>query len=1040
MLEQENVDPKFYIYRASAGSGKTYTLTYNYLRLALKYPDYFKSILAVTFTNKATQEMKSRIVDTMKVLSKGEGPMSYDLMQDLNLDKVGLKSRANQVLHTLLHNYSFFAVTTIDAFFQKVVRSFAREIGIHTGFKIELDQNKVLSEVIDRLIQQITEDKQLLRWLTDFALSEINEGKSWDTNKSIFALSRELFKDEVLTYRHEIFEKLDDAAFMDRVLDSLRQKVQEFESTYQSLAQEMVATCERHGLEMGSFSYGTAGVSGYFYKVAEGEIKEPGKRVEDALKNDAWVSKSSKEKEVVLQVVEGGLRDQLAALTDYYHQSIRAYLSLKQVLKQFYAFGLLSRVHQEMANYKEDNDLLLISDFQLFLHEIIHESDSPYVYEKIGTRYKHYLIDEFQDTSGLHWANFKPLVHDSLASGEFNMIVGDVKQSIYRWRGGNWDILLSRVKEDLNEQLISEESLAVNRRSKENVVTFNNAFFEAAPALVESAVMGKYENSKLRIQEAYEGSSQGISEENGEGLIRLQFYEKSEEEEDFAIDQLIIQIQKLQDIKYQLSDIAILVRKNGDGRDIAEKLMNYRLANPEDGYRYDVISNESLFIKNNQAVHFLLQAITLLQNSKERLYQENVKYALAALYKEEMSLKWGRFNEQMTQWQKLRLSQLVNELVRSFDLLSREEDLPFVLAFLEAVEDFKEYEADTRLDFIRWWNDNSLRSITLSGEQDAMTIMTVHQSKGLQFKAVLLPFCDWALDHSGSVSPYLWSREASDSKVLGLPLVPIKYKTELIRTVFSKDYQAELHDIHLDNLNLLYVAMTRAEDMLYLCCPVEKQKKSLNTVGHLVYAYAQQADLLEDDSMEVEIGQLTGSFLEHEMELGDTFTIHPRVSSPNPDRWLSLRHQSRILEETQLESINYGDIVHWIFSKISKHSDFSSAIEMAVARFGLSEEELTNIKTHLRQIWELPQVSQWFGDDWEVKNEASILLADGKMKRPDRVVIKDQMALVIDYKTGTKSVGHIRQVEEYKSILNQMGYNQVQGFLIYFNQPELVAV
>ncbi|MCV9385221.1 UvrD-helicase domain-containing protein [Reichenbachiella ulvae] len=1041
-MEQDSSQSNFHIYRASAGSGKTYTLTYNYLRLALRYPEYFKSILAVTFTNKATQEMKSRIVDTLREISKSEPPMAKDLMEDLKMDAATLKQRADKVLKTLLHNYSFFAVTTIDAFFQKVVRSFAREIGIHSGFKIELDQNKVLSEVIDRLIQQISSDQQLLRWLTDFAISEINDGKSWDTNKSIMNLSRELFKDEVLSRRHEIFARLDDEGFMDRVIQNVSSKMNEFVSTCKELALAGVETIERYGLGIDSFTQKGKGVGGYLYALGRnGDLKEPNSYIENALKDDKWAPKTSKERDVVEQAVNSGLRDELQQLVDYYQKNIKAYKSLQQVSGQLYAFGLLSRIHQEIGDYKEDNDLLLISDFQLFLHEIINDSDSPYVYEKIGTRYKHYLIDEFQDTSGLHWDNFRPLVQDSLASGQFNMIVGDVKQSIYRWRGGDWDILLSRVKDGMDEQTIAEKTLAVNRRSKENIVKFNNEFFEAAPAIVEGGVMGKYEGSKVRIQEAYQSSSQQLWDESGEGLVRLQFFDKKEQEEGYEVEQLIKQVQFLQDNNYQLSDIAILVRKNTEGRKIAEALMSHRLNHPEDHYRYDVISNESLFIKNNKAVHLILQVVSYLQNRKEPLLQEQVRYALTALVEDQDQAEslWIEIEKQAPEWQKLRLSQLVNACVKVFDLLSRKEDLPYVLAFQDAVEDFLEYEADARLDFMRWWSDNSNRSITLSGEQDAMTIMTVHQSKGLQFKAVLLPYCNWLLDH-GNIRPFLWSEEASDSNILGLPLVPVKYKTELTQTVFVKDYQAELHDIHLDNLNLLYVAMTRAEEVLYMCCPMDIGKKLFQHVGHLVYQYAQQQHLIEEDQLEVEIGKVGESSHSKEVDLIKPLVLEPKQSLHASSFELSLRHQRRILEESQIESINYGDIVHWIFSKIRKRSDFTTAIELAVTKFGLREDELEEIKKHLRQVWDLPQVSQWFSEDWEVKNEASILLADGKMKRPDRVVIKEGLALVIDYKTGFKSQGHIQQVEEYKSILHQMGYDQVKGYLIYFNQPELIAV
>ncbi|UXP34206.1 UvrD-helicase domain-containing protein [Reichenbachiella agarivorans] len=1027
------------MYRASAGSGKTYTLTYNYLRLVLKYPDYFKSVLAVTFTNKATQEMKSRIVETLKELSSHGHGMATQLKEDLGLSDAQLKERASQVLLSILHNYSFFAVTTIDAFFQKVVRSFAREIGIHTGFKIELDQNKVLKEVVDQMIQKISEDAQLLKWLTDFAISEINEGKSWDTSKSILTLSKELFKEEVVDKREQVFEKLEETTFMDGLIKNVRQRIVEFESTYRGIGQSAVQMIEGYGLTEGSFTYGSSGVGGYMYKVSQGDIKEPGVRVSKALEEDAWVAKTSKEKDQVMSLVHAGLRDLLTEMVAYYESHVEIYNSLTQVSRQLYAFGLLSRISQEIVQYKDENELLLISDFQLFLNEIISDSDSPYVYEKIGTRYKHYLIDEFQDTSSMQWGNFKPLIQDSLSSGNFNMVVGDVKQSIYRWRGGDWDILLNKVKQGIDASVIDELNLKTNRRSKENIVSFNNDFFEQAPYMIESALQGGSEI--LRVQEAYDQSSQELFDTSGEGLIQLDFYEKSEVEKDYPMQILIQNIQTLQRANYALSDIAILVRGNREGREVAQALMNHQMEYPDDGFSYDVLSNESLYIKNNKAVHLMLQLLNYILFPHEKLYKKQVEYALKFWFEdEELPTVMEQIRSKLTKWQSFRLSELIQVIVRQFDLLDSEEDLPYVMAFSDAVDDFLEYESDTIVDFINWWSDHDKRSIQVSENQDAMAIMTIHKSKGLQFKAVLIPFCNWLFDHrAGLMSQFLWSERANDPAVLGLPLVPVKYTATLSNTIFSKDYFAEKHDIHLDNLNLLYVAMTRAEEALFITSAIDKNAKSIKTSGQLVYEYALKQGLIEEDKQQAVVGQLP-AFSSYDAKTVSSYSIHPRKLATELGNNIILRYQSRILEEAQIDSINYGDIVHWIFSKITKRSDFSSAIEMAVLKFGLRTTEIDEIKTRLRQIWDLPQVPQWFTDGWEVKNEASILLSDGKMKRPDRVVIKGDRALVIDYKTGAKSAGHIRQVEEYKSILAKMGYKTVEGYLIYFTELEVMKV
>lgn len=1044
-LKKSTAIKNFSIYRASAGSGKTYILTYNYIRLALQYPDYFKTVLAVTFTNKATEEMKSRILETLEQLAKGKHAMSSDLMLELNIDDTQLSARSDALLRSILHNYSFFAVTTIDAFFQKIVRSFAREIGIQTGFKIELDQPRVISEVIDQMLMEMADDPQLIKWLTDFAIYQINQGKAWDTRNDIKNLSRELFNEFLVLNKHRVFDQLNQPNFIHDFIESLRHRLETLGEGMKIIGKSLKTILENHHLTADDFTYKLAGVGGYIYKVIDGEFAVPGKRVYDALEQGKWYSKGSATASVVDQALAAGLADDLSSAVDYYFKHNKEYQSLQQVIKYIYTFGLLSRISDEINDYRETNDLLLISDFPVFLNEIINDSDAPYIYEKVGTRYKHYLIDEFQDTSGLQWNNFKPLIQDTLSAGNFSMVVGDIKQSIYRWRGGNWKILLEQIRKDIGEDFIQDEGLSTNRRSKQNIVEFNNDLFSQSPEMLESHLgthLGEAIQSKLNMNAAYSGSTQQLFDESGEGLINIHFYEKSdeiEEADEYVIAELVKSIKRLQDANYQLNDIAILVRTNPQGRKIAQGLMAHQMEVGDDGYKYDVISNESLYIKNNPAVHLILQSLIWLANPDQTLAQAQLRYACQQ-YEERVGVNTSEdeiFN-QLDELQKMNMSQVIETIIHHYKLFSYATDHAYLLAFQDLILDYLKYEKDSLTDFLNWWSDHDTRSIQVSEDQEAMRLMTVHKSKGLQFKVVIIPYCQWKLDHSGTNEQLLWCETSGSSVLEQVPYVPVRYKNDLAQTVFAKDFFLEKSDIYLDNLNLLYVALTRAEEALFILSQVNASSRGITQVGDILLNYAKNKSLIQEELNPVEIGRLP-DFSRYEVDLTNQVSLATVDFSPPLPR-LKLRQKTRILEETVLESINYGEIIHWIFSMIHSRKDFAVALNKAQVKFGLSDQEMTDIKLKLREIWDKPQIAGWFDERWEVKNESSILLTNGKLKRPDRVIVRDNKAIVIDYKTGVRSEGHLRQVNEYKSILAEMGYDSVDGFLIYLSEPDVMAV
>ncbi len=1027
------------IYRASAGSGKTYTLTYNYLRLALKYPDKFRSILAVTFTNKATEEMKSRIIFTLRELSSGEHSMSMDLQNELSINSAQLQKRAADLLVNILHNYSFFAISTIDTFFQKIVRSFTREMGIQSGYRVELDQQKVLSEVVDELLSSLSEDKNLIRWLTEYAIHQIEQGKSWDSRREIKSLSNELLKEEVLLNHKEIFDSLESEEHMNGFLKSIFEKRSSLEQEYRSLGQTAVDQLAAQSMECFDLAYGKSGVGGYILAVANGEYKEPTGRTFNAIEEDAWLSKTSKLQGAMELALQSGLRETVRLMVDTYSTQVKEYNSINLIAKNLYAFGLLSKVNQGIEQYREDNEILLIGDFPVFLKEIISDSDSPYIYEKVGSRYDHFLIDEFQDTSGLQWLNFKPLVHDSLSSGNENLIVGDIKQSIYRWRGGDWKILLERVSSEIQKEYLQDNHLSTNHRSQKVVVDFNNAFFSKAPEILESHLEKKEPGigPGLKLSMAYNEVAQASKYDSEEGYVSIDFLEKDELEDvdEAVIQNTITQIKWLQDHNYSAGDITILVRKNGQGRQIANALMGQA---EDKKYDFSFISNESLFVKNNAVVHFILQVLDMMASP-----EDDFKIRQA----EEVFVKYlGRFDHEnvrdflssLASRKNVTLTRAVQMVENEFSFFERESDLPFLMAFHDAIQDYLSFNHDNIRDFLVWWEDKKhKRSIQGSGVQNAIQIMTIHQSKGLQFKAVTIPWADWSMDAEGFIAPLLWCSTAELSGIDTQTRVPIRYSGSMRNSVFSEEYYREKNDAFLDNLNLLYVAMTRPEEVLMMTCPLYREKSAdIKSAADLVFEYVKSC-VEEEDIVGYALGKVP-EYSRYDRSTSEVLKLDSRALQDKED-W-SVRSIGMIAQEDRQRSIEFGEVVHWIFSQIRAKDDFQSATERAWLKFSLSDEDKERVKLILRETWEVPGVSDWFSSDWNIRNEQNILLSNGQIKRPDRVISNDKETIVIDFKTGKPTEGHKKQVQGYKNLLGQMGHQKVSGYLLYFSPVIKVEV
>ena len=1098
----------FIIYRSSAGSGKTYTLALEYLTLALRQPKAYGKILAVTFTNKATQEMKSRIVEFLYQLSRGQNePLQQELEHRTGLTGPALTEQAQRVLRQLLHGYSYFAVMTIDSFFQRVVRSFAREMDLQAGFRIEIDQGKVLEEVIDQLLLTLgdTQHRKLRRWLTRFAEEKVETGKAWDFRRDIKTLAYELFKED---YKQQQAEQATaETVEMTVTLQKLRTRQRQFEQQMAQYGQQALTVMERHTLTVDDFAYGKSGVAGYFPKLIDASSYEPGARVLAAVGDASrWSSKSSKKKDQIMAAAEDGLLQTLDEVLDHYQQHALVYYSTVELSRFVYTYGILNHLEEQLQSYKRDHDLMLISDAPLFLKDIIGQDDTPFIYEKIGTTYQHFLIDEFQDTSGLQWTNFRPLVENSLNAGHRNLVVGDVKQSIYRWRGGDWQLLLEKIQHDVAEYQTEVRDLDRNYRSRRHIVDFNNALFVRLSQLLYQSLAERMEDvpdegmrafllSRAEIvRDAYTQVGQALPTSyrgDWHGHVRIQLLEKDQlagEEDDthwkdYVKEQLPGMVETLQDRGYALQDIAFLVRNKREGQEVAQTFMDYKhQGRAQKDYRYEVISPESLFLNASLTVSLLVDVLRFLDNPTDRIvrgsivhkyrrlqrlpqdsdtlhrlfaaagnnrWQEDSETEALATFYAELPSDFEYFQDYLN---KLPLYELVEDLVRIFDLGATGETV-YVQAFQDAVLNFTRVEQGDLHSFLRWWDERGQEtSVQVAEAVDAMRIMTIHKAKGLQFKVVILPFCTWDTDHHPSQTNILWTRTLTPP-LQELGLMPMRYSKKLMNTVFRQDYYEELIRVHIDNLNLLYVAFTRAEECLYAFAPPKGSKSGypLDSVANALCQSFTEPDRTTDTITLPDYFDEPSNVL----ELG---TAPPTQRPPTEKKTFSLvsypsvRWRDRLMVRPTSHgyfnattandslTVNLATLLKELLIRTPHVRELERHLQDIYYERGITLTERDRLQQRAQQALAHPIIHSWYEFSGSVKIQRTLLMGNHRHVCPDRVMTDGERATVVHFGLTDEQAAHTRIIEQSATVLRQLGYASIAGFWVNVQDLTVVKV
>lgn len=985
--------------------------------------------------------MKDRVLLYLDDFAEGKGDnLAEEVASDLGIDRVTLQQRSLRVRTAVLHQYSQFSINTIDSFFQRVIRAFTREAGLLGNFRLEADNEVVMDEVIPALMDRLGTDADLTDWMVKYSQASLNKGDRWNITGMLkqFALSTlfseqyKLLEDDVLksTYQRH-----------GEIRSNLEKIVNEYMDFMSARAHEALRIFQHHGITVDDLSFGAAGTPyGYFLSYAARKDVLTKVRFESMRHHaETWTNQKSLKKKFIADI---GNREIIPLLNQMVARDSLIPKSAAAILKNYYSFGLLSAVSQQLQLYKEENNLMLLSDASKFLNGIIRDSDTPFLYEKVGTFFFHYLIDEFQDTSVLQWKNFIPLLREAADQGNANLIVGDVKQSIYRFRGGDLGILQHDVANHFRESESTWKQLNRNFRSARAIVDFNNLFFKSAASIL---------NNRLCTEVYADVEQEATREGVGEVLVEI-FDEPSESWHAASLVKLKNMFENLQDRGVKPEEIAILVRYNREGQEIAAYMLEQHQSNRDMKYSYEVISNEALRLDHARSVNILIAAMQSLRNPADSIIRAHLTYEYSSrTHLDELFVKARRgeleellpeeFVRQQSNLKRLSMVELTEELIRIFQLGLFDKEFAYLQAFQDAVLEFAAREHTDLYSFLEWWEvQGKEKSIQGSGAIPAATISTIHKAKGLQFRYVIIPFCEWSM--SKEKDRILWV--GSDSKPFDeMGQFPIDVSDGLKDTVFANLIEEEKEKSQVDNLNLMYVAFTRAERGLYVFTRLTSEPADLKTTASVIYSVITTNPTLA--------AGLSGStyragMATHAAGQADPTSATIGLAGYTSENWrkkLVIKREGAEFFEEESEKrsrINRGITVHQILSRITYRDDAEDALSQYFMEHALTDSDEKAIRKSVMSLVEHKSIGEWFSKDWQVKNEQLILMPGGGQKRIDRVMTGKKRTVIVDYKTGKAKPEDREQVQRYAVVLSSMGYANVSAYLLYLDKLEAVEV
>ena len=992
------------VLKASAGSGKTYALAREYIRLVLgsDQPDAYRHVLAVTFTNKATDEMKRRILKELHTLAVNPQDSDYleYLETELGQTEERLSARAKQQLGAILNDYTSFAVSTIDHFFQLTLRAFSREIGQFTTYQVQLDRKALVAESVDRVLDGISEEegeRGLLKWLQDSVQEQLEQ-------KGYFSLEGDLTK--MAEGLRDLPERNDiPRESIGAIRDCCRAERKSFEERVQTAAKDCLAVLDAHGITPEDF-YG--GFMKYLrdYAGTNAVILYP----KDSLMNRApdkelWFAKKNSH---LKDALGDALDAPIKAFLDCFGQPFKAYNTAGIILSQLYSLGVAAELREAFVAVQKENNLLSLDDSNTILKGIIDGTDAPFIYEKLGVRFEDFLLDEFQDTSQVQWENFRPLLENAVASGKDSLVVGDVKQSIYRFRGSDWELLNERVGETFSE--LKEDILSGNWRTCRAIVDFNNRFFEYAAGALDSLL------GTGVIGTIYKDVKQtACLDEKADGSVEISFVEDQ-------LDEIHRTVLDVCDRGGRWSDITVLVRNNKEGSLIAAYLLDRGIS---------VVSDDSLNVKSSVTVRRLVS-----QLSQVDARPEGDGTAVGGYLARELGLQLPDGYHSLPD-----LAESLLRELRKADPATFESEIPYIQSFMDYLQDWTATGGNNPDAFLRDWKaaDPKIASPSLG---NAVRIMTIHKAKGLEFPFVIVPFAEKVVvfrDDDCWCAPTL-KGSSLEGTADGIYRVNLSGTSE--NTLFEDAYRKERFLQAVDNLNIFYVALTRAQyGLKVVAAPVAAGRKKTSRISQILYDFVGSETYFTGtpyDFKELKrkadnaAAPLNADYVSYPADSGKRLRFSPEAADYfGADGSIGLQASRRIR----------GTVLHGILAGVRGEEDVEKAVAAAVAAGELPEEERDATAAFLKE--RIGQVADkgWFGSEVKVLSEAALIGPDGKEYRPDRVVLHpDGRISVIDYKFGEKNPAYQRQVRRYMDLYKKRGHAKVEGWIWYLEDNFIIFV
>lgn len=988
--------------------------------------------------------MKSRIVDSLFDFTK-ENPSekSIGLMKDISIDtgldlyKITEKSKA--IIKNIIHNYAAFDISTIDKFTHKVIRSFAHDLDLPVNFDVSLDTENLLQEAVDAIVAQAGEDEVLTKLLVDFTMEKTDDDKSWDISSEIFTTGKlilnENYREEVVSLKEK---QIPEFIALKRKLQELCNGIDE-ESA--SLASQVLNRIDSNGIDLKSFSAGH--FPNHLKSIQEKKFNPNNKTYHEP--DDIKINKTAKDR----GLIEGIIPQMLADL-DWIYKKMEKKHFYEAFLKNITPLSLLNTVSNQLAKIQEEQSILSISEFNKLINEQIQNQPAPFIYERLGERYKHFFIDEFQDTSEMQWQNLIPLIDNALSSEDLQgnqgslLIVGDPKQSIYRWRGGKAEQFIDLTKKKkypFSNEDFKVFNLESNYRSYDEVIHFNNDFFRF--------LADKFENEDYK--DLYQNKSyQRINNKKG-GFVNISFLSELEETDDEEITTNDLYLQKtwhtIQEILakgFSLSDIVLLTRNNKHGVLLANYLTEHKIP---------VISSESLLLDSSSEVKFVLDVLRYLNDKKDKESLAHLLYYLVKNYQipaevHDFISRGVQFEEEngLQEWLKDCGINLDFKYIRRKSLYEIAENLilngipadrnnAYVQFFLDVVlERDVKYQMSIG-DFLEYWEKSGSKLSVPSAEgSDAIRIMTIHKSKGLEFPVVIFPFAEE--DFTRSKGDKLWIQADETEMGMAKALVAKNKDVQKFGEQANQVYNQKTQEDLLDNINVLYVALTRAEEQLYVISSYKernKEGKLPNNLASYFMEFVEDRIDFESNKISYDFGspEKISTGLKKIRNMESIQVIHSVIS---PESIKIAQREALMWGTPQQEAIEFGNTMHEILSFVKTKNDVDLAIAKALENGLISVSQEESVLKMLLEIVSHPELDSFFAEENKVFNERSILKKNTKMMIPDRVALKGKEAYLLDYKTGLHQEKYVKQISDYEDVLNEMGFNVVKKSLLYIGE------